>query len=162
MPDTDVLTDPAELAAWGRRLGLLGERAPIPSGRELRRILELRTALHLSFSERDPEPDRPEIELIRAEYARAVAASELVPEAGAWRLGWREDDPRRIRFAIVADAVGLLQAPTDLRRVKRCPGRGCGWLFLDTSGRRRWCSMRTCGSRTKMRRHYARRMAMGA
>ena len=30
-------------------------------------------------------------------------------------------------------------------------------LFLDTSGRRRWCSMDTCGSRAKMRAMYARR-----
>ncbi|TIU06903.1 MAG: CGNR zinc finger domain-containing protein, partial [Mesorhizobium sp.] len=34
-----------------------------------------------------------------------------------------------------------------------CPR--CGWLFLDTSrgGKRRWCSMRTCGNREKVSRH---------
>ncbi|WP_344746998.1 CGNR zinc finger domain-containing protein [Streptosporangium vulgare] len=38
-----------------------------------------------------------------------------------------------------------------------CPS--CYWLFLDTSknGRRRWCSMTTCGSRDKARRYYAAR-----
>ena len=46
-----------------------------------------------------------------------------------------------------------------LARVRRCPGPSCGWLFLDTSGRRRWCSMSTCGSRVKMRRLYERRRA---
>jgi predicted RNA-binding Zn ribbon-like protein len=32
----------------------------------------------------------------------------------------------------------------------------CGWLFVDRSrnGNRRWCDMRTCGSRDKMRRYY--------
>ena len=50
----------------------------------------------------------------------------------------------------------LLQDPELLRRVSHCPGRGCGWLFLNTSGRRRWCSMSTCGSREKMRRLYQR------
>jgi predicted RNA-binding Zn ribbon-like protein len=40
--------------------------------------------------------------------------------------------------------------------VRQCPGRNCGWLFLDVSGRRHWCSMATCGSRAKMRRLYAR------
>ncbi|MYV62710.1 hypothetical protein GTW37_28835, partial [Streptomyces sp. SID4931] len=25
------------------------------------------------------------------------------------------------------------------------PGKGCGWLFLDTAGRRRWCSLGVCG-----------------
>jgi predicted RNA-binding Zn ribbon-like protein len=48
-----------------------------------------------------------------------------------------------------------------LARVRRCPGRDCGWLFLDASGRRRWCSMTTCGSREKMRRMYARRRGAG-
>ncbi len=38
-------------------------------------------------------------------------------------------------------------------RVRAC-GR-CGWLFQDSSrgGRRRWCSMSTCGNREKARRH---------
>ena len=37
----------------------------------------------------------------------------------------------------------------------------CGWLFLDTSrsGRRRWCSMQSCGNRAKARRFYARATA---
>ncbi|MGH8826162.1 MAG: CGNR zinc finger domain-containing protein [Jiangellaceae bacterium] len=47
----------------------------------------------------------------------------------------------------------LTTGPLD--RIGRCPG--CGCLFLDTSrnGRRRWCSMSTCGSRTKSARYYA-------
>lgn len=38
-------------------------------------------------------------------------------------------------------------------RIRAC-GR-CGWLFLDSSrgGRRRWCSMSTCGNREKASRH---------
>jgi predicted RNA-binding Zn ribbon-like protein len=38
-------------------------------------------------------------------------------------------------------------------RLRACPR--CGWLFLDTSrgGKRRWCSMRTCGNREKVSRH---------
>jgi predicted RNA-binding Zn ribbon-like protein len=37
-------------------------------------------------------------------------------------------------------------------RIRACPGRGCGWLFLDRTGRRRWCTMATCGNRSKARR----------
>jgi len=41
-------------------------------------------------------------------------------------------------------------------RLRACPR--CGWLFVDTSrgGRRRWCSMQTCGNREKATRHRAR------
>jgi predicted RNA-binding Zn ribbon-like protein len=76
---------------------------------------------------------------------------------GAWRLDWPRDDPRRVRLAVVADAVELLGDADRLARVTRCPGRHCGWLFINASGRRRWCSMSTCGSREKMRRMYRRR-----
>jgi len=62
-----------------------------------------------------------------------------------------------VRLAVAADAAALLADPARLARVRRCPGHDCGWLFLDLSGRRRWCSMDTCGSRAKMRRLYERR-----
>ena len=88
----------------------------------------------------------------------AAAAGALVAAGdGAWRLQWPAADPRRIRFAVAVDAVALLADEGRLARVRRCPGPSCGWLFLDTSGRRRWCSMTTCGSRVKMRRLYERR-----
>jgi len=64
-------------------------------------------------------------------------------------------------WPIVRSAVDLLTS-REARRVKVCPGLDdCGWLFLDTSksGRRRWCSMDSCGSRSKMRRYYARTRA---
>ena len=38
-------------------------------------------------------------------------------------------------------------------RVAACPGTGCGWIFADPRGRRRWCSMAWCGNRAKARRH---------
>jgi len=46
-------------------------------------------------------------------------------------------------------------------RLKLCEGHDCAWLFLDTSknGRRRWCSMATCGNSAKARRHYQKRRA---
>jgi predicted RNA-binding Zn ribbon-like protein len=56
----------------------------------------------------------------------------------------------------LARAAGALLASTELETVGRCPGEGCGWLFLDTRGRRRWCTMAVCGNRAKARRHAAR------
>jgi predicted RNA-binding Zn ribbon-like protein len=82
-----------------------------------------------------------------------------VADGGGVRFEWRATDPRRVRLAVAADAVALLADAARLERLRRCPGRHCGWLFLDTSGRRRWCSMGACGSREKMRRMYARRRA---
>jgi len=69
----------------------------------------------------------------------------------------QRDRQLRRHAHIDGDAIALLQDLSRLNRVSRCPGRGCGWLFLNTSGRRRWCSMSTCGSRDKMRRLHQRR-----
>ena len=159
VPATDVLIEPDSLDRWGARLGVAGR----PGGaEELELARGLRTALHHIFSAlaRGEEPDQFSLARLRFAYAQAVAAGTLVRrDDGAFGLEWREDEPRRVRFAVAADAVALLSDPARIARLHRCPGRDCGWIFLDTSGRRRWCSMATCGSREKMRRMYARKRA---
>jgi len=141
------------------------EIAGLPGGpHELELARGLRHALHEIFSAlaRETEPDDFSLSRLRFAYAQAVAAGTLVRvEEGAFGLDWSRDEPRRVRFAVAADAVALLSDPARIARLHRCPGRDCGWLFLDTSGRRRWCSMATCGSREKMRRMYARKRAAG-
>lgn len=52
-------------------------------------------------------------------------------------------------------ASELLISPSRTH-VRACPGNGCGWLFLDRTGRRRWCTMSTCGNRAKARRFASR------
>jgi predicted RNA-binding Zn ribbon-like protein len=75
----------------------------------------------------------------------------------SYKLSWASDDPVAVRYAVAHDAVALVGEPARLARVIRCPGRHCGWLVLNLSGRRRWCSMTTCGTREKMRRLHQRR-----
>jgi predicted RNA-binding Zn ribbon-like protein len=157
-PETDALLEPGELAHWGRRVGVLDGEPPIPPG-ELAAARTLRLALYDIFAAvgdgRAPAKDA--LARLAGDHAQAAAAAHLAERGGAWQLDWDPADPRRVRFAVAADAVALLADPDRLARVRRCPGRGCGWLFLDASGRRRWCSMQTCGSREKMRRLYERR-----
>jgi predicted RNA-binding Zn ribbon-like protein len=155
---TDALLEPDSLDRWGARLGVAGR----PGGaEELELARGLRTALHLIFSAlaREQEPDEFSLARLRFAYAQAVAAGTLSRRDGGFGLDWAIDEPRRVRFAVAADAVALLADPARMARLHRCPGRDCGWVFLDTSGRRRWCSMATCGSREKMRRMYARKRA---
>jgi len=159
LPATDALVEPDSLDRWGERLAVGGT----PGGpEELQQALDLRVALHAIFSAlaRGDEPDPFSLSRLRFAYAQAVAAGILAPrEDGGFGLDWQREEPRRVRFAVAADAVALLADPVRLARLHRCPGRDCGWVFLDTSGRRRWCSMATCGSRAKMRRMYQRKRA---
>jgi predicted RNA-binding Zn ribbon-like protein len=157
VPEMDALLEPDSLDRWGLRLGIAG-RPGDPDELELAR--GLRAALHHIFSAlaREQEPDPFALSRLRFAYAQAVAAGSLIArEDGGFGLDWREHEPRRVRFAVAADAVALLADPARIARLHRCPGRDCGWVFLDTSGRRRWCSMATCGSREKMRRMYERK-----
>jgi predicted RNA-binding Zn ribbon-like protein len=150
------IADASELRRWGRRLGI---DADLPSPDEFQAAIALREAIHLTFAAiaHDEAPPPAALERIAADHAEASAAASLVAGEGAWRLDWPSSEPRRVRFTAVVDAVALLADPERLARVRQCPGRNCGWLFLDVSGRRHWCSMATCGSRAKMRRLYARK-----
>jgi len=60
--------------------------------------------------------------------------------------------------SIATSACALLADPRETARLKQCPATDCGWLFIDESrtGRRKWCSMETCGNRAKAKRHYTR------
>lgn len=156
---TDVLRAEDLLGGWGRRLDLLSDDAEPASAAELRRARALRDAVYRLFSSisRDQEAARTDLDVLMGNYIEAVKHASLLAGEDFYKLDWLARDPRRIRYAVATDAIALLHDPSRLKRVSRCPGRGCGWLFLNTSGRRRWCSMSTCGSRDKMRRLHQRR-----
>lgn len=56
----------------------------------------------------------------------------------------------------LVDGLDLIRERPE--RLRRCEHEQCVLWFLDTSkgGRRRWCSMQTCGNRAKAKRHYER------
>lgn len=157
---TDVLRTEGMLGRWGQRLDILSDDAQPASAAELQRARKLRDALYRLFSSisQDHNPTGQDLDVLMGSYVEAVKHASLLAGPDVYQLDWLARDPRSIRYAVATDAVVLLQDPTRLKRVSRCPGRGCGWLFLDTSGRRRWCSMSTCGSRDKMRRLHQRRV----
>jgi predicted RNA-binding Zn ribbon-like protein len=54
----------------------------------------------------------------------------------------------------VARAAARLLTSPGLARVRACASVECGWWFLDETknGSRRWCDMKSCGNREKLRR----------
>jgi len=156
---TDVLQTEDRLGRWGRRLELLDDDARPASAAELGRARALRDAVYRLFSSisQEQKPTRKDLDVLMSNYLEAVKHASLRTGGDRYELDWPARDPRRIRYAVATDAIALLRDPSRLKRVSRCPGRSCGWLFLNTSGRRLWCSMSTCGSRAKMRRLHQRR-----
>ena len=70
------------------------------------------------------------------------------------RVGDRLEQAR----ATVAGTFAEYLAGSDPRRLRICANDGCREIFIDRSptGRRRWCTMRTCGNRAKVARHRER------
>ena len=153
------------LVVWAGAAGLVGaetaarlrrsaERDPDEAGRALRRALALRSAVYAACT--DPAATAA-WDAVAAEAREAATVAVLVP-----------NEPPRRRWVIpasaglhlpaleLAKAAGEFLGATDLTTVGRCPGDDCGWLFLNASGRRRWCVMAVCGNRAKARRHAAR------
>lgn len=87
---------------------------------------------------------------------RELLPRETGPLAWKWRRGDTPDLDRPL-WAAVLSAMDLVTSDT-VRRVRRCQGTGCAWLFMDTSknGTRRWCDMSVCGNRAKARRFRSR------
>jgi predicted RNA-binding Zn ribbon-like protein len=96
----------------------------------------------------------------------ALQAFNAVLELGQLRLVLTEDGPDRILEAAQPAALpGWLAAENYLTLLKKAPERirhcahpDCVLHFYDISknGLRRWCSMASCGNRTKVSRHHAR------
>lgn len=57
----------------------------------------------------------------------------------------------RLISLIAFDALNL-HATGELSTMKRCANPDCVLLFMDSSGRRKWCSMQICGNRKKVAR----------
>jgi predicted RNA-binding Zn ribbon-like protein len=153
------------LAVWAAAAGLIapsaaaevrrlaGER-PGAARAALRHALSFRDALYTVWLDRSPGGDW---EAVAGEAATAAGAArlELLRDGRAeWVIPRRTG--LRLPALAVAKAAAELLGTRPAPAVRACPGRGCGWLFLDRTGRRRWCSMATCGNRAKVRRHYAR------
>jgi predicted RNA-binding Zn ribbon-like protein len=144
-----------ELVVWARESGLVEARAaarlraeaaarPTAAKAVLARALRLREAVYAAALGSDGW------DVVAVEAERAAAAARLTP--AGWVL------PERLDLPVLAAARAAAEFLLSERRasVRACPGRRCGWLFLDPSGRRRWCSMATCGNREKQRRHAER------
>ncbi len=169
----DRLRGFTDLVAWGAEAGVLsaanaddlqarGARDPDRAARTYARALALREAVYRAFSRVAAGQMVAPTDLAALTEARqaALQRERLVALEGGYGWAWADDDVNldRAWWPIAQDAANLLTSAA-LSRVRECAdGRGCGWLFLDTSpsGRRRWCSMEDCGNRAKALRHRQR------
>jgi predicted RNA-binding Zn ribbon-like protein len=159
----ETLVTPEDLGLWLVRAGVLAEPLPVApdvldEARALRAAID---ACVTAVVETGAAPPREAVALIDRWLVHAGARPHLaVDAAGHPVLGERPaaDSPRRALGAIALDAAQMLGGPGERARVRICASETCSARFFDRSpaGRRRWCSMRTCGNEAKARRHRAR------
>lgn len=135
-------------------LRALADADEASAARVLADAKDLRTAMYVILL----DPSAAETFGRLADYVRDAASSaEFVADAdgiATWVVPVAPDLGLPLR--LIAHAAGQLLCSTDRTVVRACPGHQCGWLFLDRRGRRRWCSMATCGNRAKVRAFEAR------
>lgn len=153
----------AHLLVWARENGLVtpsslprlrsaAAREPGRAADVVARAVEFRSALYAVLVTSGGQRDW---DIVNREVQKAAAASGLAPGVPAtWTIVSRAGVDLPL-LAVAWSAAALLTSPT-AAHVAACPGRGCGWVFADPRGRRRWCSMAWCGNRNKVRRHAAR------
>jgi predicted RNA-binding Zn ribbon-like protein len=169
------LTGFAELVAFGEQAGALSAseaRKLRRDGREntraasalFQRSVAVREMMFriLSAVTAHHQVSEVDVEAFNAVVRRSNACSLVTPGDGkaAWQWLDKSGDADRLIGKIVRSAVELLTSD-DIQCVKRCAAEDCDWLFMDDSRsrNRRWCEMRTCGSRQKARAYYQRKKA---
>jgi predicted RNA-binding Zn ribbon-like protein len=126
------------------------------------RLLEIREliwTIATALAEQRPVAEKLRAALTAA-HAESLRFAEIKMREGVYIWTW---NPRRDMRAAVLGPITLsaltLFMEKDLSRTKRCAGLECGWLFVDATKnkRRRWCEMRVCGNRAKVRAARARK-----
>ena len=154
---TETLHSAEDFATWAAANVAKGMR--LPARREFERALELRETIYRVFDSaaHDKPPAARDLQTLNAALAGAPARTKLKKERDgfSWEVETRSSTALAALAPVLWTAGDLLAGPR-LNRVRRCANPECGWLFLDDSraGKRRWCSMQSCGNRAKARRHY--------
>lgn len=152
------LPDAGFLADWLDDHGLPTEAAPTSA--DLAMVRQVRSALReLAVGRvhgRTPHPQA--LDTVNASLARAAKAPRhvVVPdpiEPGHLRRQLADVDAALA--LIIEQAIDTL-AGSDASHLRECEEASCGALFLDFTGRRRWCSTPACGTRARVRAHRAR------
>ena len=161
--DNDLLNSHRDVGNWFQFAGLAttvqaNAISAIPDPRFLQRVRSLRETSFSVFdalAAKNPPPTEA-LGLLFEQAARGLSTHRLSPGETytASDIAHYDDPEAIVAFLAIMSVEASIVLPR--QRVHACPR--CGWLFVDTSrgGRRRWCSMQTCGNREKASRHKGR------
>lgn len=118
--------------------------------RDLRSFLRAKFEMIAKEGQGDTEWKSYLEELIeRAPFAYKVIEGKLTPDP----IG---QSVNKLISLVAFDALRLLVSG-ELAKLRFCSNPDCILLFIDKSGRRKWCSMKICGNRVKVARYKSRK-----
>jgi predicted RNA-binding Zn ribbon-like protein len=164
----DKLKDYPDLLKWSRLAGLstareernlkrAAEHFPARRAVAFARAIRLRETLFRIFKSLlvHSAPKESDVDVLRDEISVAKSYQRLVRKGGGFVWAWeRSENALDSPLWRVSISAADLLTSADLQKLRECSGDECGWLFLDTSRNRtrRWCDMKDCGNRAKVRR----------
>lgn len=168
---TETLVSYSALLDWARGAGVI---APVTAGelreaatarphdanRECERARELRETLHALFAavSQGKPPGPAVLGSLSSHLGAGYAQARLVFQDGT--LQWAPGPVAALADITheLARAAARLVESSHLTRVRACAAEDCRWWFVDDTKNhsRRWCEMKTCGNRAKLRRYRAR------
>jgi predicted RNA-binding Zn ribbon-like protein len=158
----DFFNTDDDVLLWLRQAGIAPEGVTVvrPSGSLLRAARALRSVIR-SLVEGRKAGKTPDLSDLNAFLMAAQTHPQLAwtkAKAASVRTVQSLDTAEQILAPISLKAAELFSA-ADFRRVRRCDDPTCVHWFYDQTkpGRRRWCSMATCGNRLKVKM-YRRRL----
>jgi predicted RNA-binding Zn ribbon-like protein len=166
----EQLIDLPALGAWAEGVGLLEpaevdllrEDGPPAATRRLEDLRALREALRRiirAHARAQPTPESS-LAVLNRTIPPVLSRTRLAPDEVGFAMRMADDEATtatqvidQILWAVGQSAISLLTSAPELETISECPAEDCGYLFRDTShGRRRWCSMKSCGNRAKVQR----------
>ena len=151
---SDAIDTQAALREWLREYGLEPTHAVTAADVELFRTA--REALHRTTVSA-LSGERPAAEDVRVltralEADRPIGVRTISGGLTVTRPGTAAEALARLVREAVQDLAG-----TQREHLHACGDDTCSGIFLDYTGRRRWCSDERCGNRLRVRAHRARR-----
>ncbi len=148
--------------AAARRLHTIAARNPTQAREAVVEMRALRESLYrvLSAAGSRRTPPRADLARLNAHVEMAFSRARLATRGGRLTLAFDDGGARSLSApvtkTVVRAAIDLLTSDA-AGRIRMCADRTCAWLFVDTtrSHTRRWCDMRVCGNRDKVRRFRA-------
>jgi predicted RNA-binding Zn ribbon-like protein len=156
-----------DIVAWAEARGVISKQDagalrqqaaanPDAARRAWRSAVTLREAVYavLAAASAKRKAKPADLDIVNGAVRQIFQRATLAPAGDRFMLETHADRGLDLVLAPVVRATVDLLTSDALSHVGRCADDECQWLFLDTtrSRTRRWCDMKSCGNRHKVRR----------